>query len=110
MDPRDQAPGKTPNGLRPSTEGNAETPSEATGPRTAGPRKTMRTEKGNESHLKTAKKRSDKDRSDLTPNGVELEAERRKPSGEKYCDIEDIPSLTGVLAHFRLHLFNAVRT
>jgi hypothetical protein len=37
------------------------------------------------------------------PNGVELKAERRKPSGEKHCDIEDIPSLTGVLAHFRLH-------
>jgi len=36
-------------------------------------------------------------------NGVELKAERRKPSGEKHCDIEDIPSLTGVLAHFRLH-------
>jgi hypothetical protein len=34
-------------------------------------------------------------------NGVELKAERRKPSGEKHCD--DIPSLTGVLAHFRLH-------
>jgi hypothetical protein len=28
-------------------------------------------------------------------------AERRKPSGEKHCDIDDIPSLTGVLAHFR---------
>jgi hypothetical protein len=37
------------------------------------------------------------------PNGVELKAERRKPSGEKLCDIEDIPSLTGVLAHCRLH-------
>ena len=37
------------------------------------------------------------------PNGVELKAERRKPSGEKHCDIEDIPSLTGVLAHFRLN-------
>jgi len=37
------------------------------------------------------------------PNGVELKAERRKPSGEKHCDIEDIPSLTGVLAHFRFH-------
>jgi hypothetical protein len=33
---------------------------------------------------------------------VELKAERRKPSGEKHRDIEDIPSLTGVLAHFRL--------
>ena len=43
------------------------------------------------------------------PNGVELKAERRKPSGEKSCDIEDIPSLTGVLAHFRLHEFNAIR-
>jgi hypothetical protein len=39
----------------------------------------------------------------IKPNGVELKAERRKPSGEKPCDIEDIPSLTGVLAHFRLH-------
>jgi hypothetical protein len=39
----------------------------------------------------------------LAPNGVELKAERRKPSGEKPCDIEDTPSLTGVLAHFRLH-------
>jgi hypothetical protein len=39
----------------------------------------------------------------IKPNGVELKAERRKPSGEKHCDIEDIPSLTGVLAHFRLH-------
>ena len=37
------------------------------------------------------------------PNGVELKAERRKPSGEKPCDIQDAPSLTGVLAHFRLH-------
>jgi hypothetical protein len=46
---------------------------------------------------------------DFTPNGVELKAERRKPSGEKHCDIEDIPSLTGVLAHFRLHSFNAIR-
>ena len=44
-----------------------------------------------------------------TPNGFELKAERRKPSGEKHCDIEDIPSLTGVLAHFRLHSFNAIR-
>jgi hypothetical protein len=43
------------------------------------------------------------------PNGVELKAERRKPSGEKHCDIEDTPSLTGVLAHFRLHEFNAIR-
>jgi hypothetical protein len=41
--------------------------------------------------------------SGLKMNGVELKAERRKPSGEKHCDIEDIPSLTGVLAHFRLH-------
>jgi hypothetical protein len=45
----------------------------------------------------------------LTPAGVELKAERRKPSGEKHRDIEDIPSLTGVLAHFRLHEFNAIR-
>jgi hypothetical protein len=37
------------------------------------------------------------------PNGVELKAERRKPSGEKHFDIEDIPSLTGVFAHFRFH-------
>jgi len=37
------------------------------------------------------------------PNGVELKAERRKPSVEKPCDIEDNPSFTGVLAHFRLH-------
>jgi hypothetical protein len=44
----------------------------------------------------------------FTPNGVELKAERRKPSGEKHRDIEDIPSLTGVLAHFRLHEFNAI--
>jgi hypothetical protein len=39
----------------------------------------------------------------FVPNGVELKAERRTPSGEKHRDIEDIPSLTGVLAHFRLH-------
>jgi len=37
------------------------------------------------------------------PNGVELKAERRKPSGEEHCVIEDIPSLTGMLANFRLH-------
>ena len=37
------------------------------------------------------------------PNGVELKAERRKPSDEKPCDIVDTPSLTGVLAHFRFH-------
>jgi hypothetical protein len=36
-----------------------------------------------------------------SPEGVELKAERRKPSGEKHCEIEDNPSLTGVLAHFR---------
>jgi hypothetical protein len=42
------------------------------------------------------------------PNGVELKAERRKPSGEKNRDIENIPSLTGVLAHFRFHEFNAI--
>jgi hypothetical protein len=39
----------------------------------------------------------------MKTNCVELKAERRKPSGEKHCDIEDNPSLTGVLAHFRLH-------
>jgi len=39
----------------------------------------------------------------IKPNGVELKAERRKPSGEKTCDIEDTQSLTEVLAHFRLH-------
>jgi len=39
----------------------------------------------------------------IKPNGVELKAERRKPSGEKPCDIEDTPSLIGVLAHFRLN-------
>jgi hypothetical protein len=43
------------------------------------------------------------------PNSAEIKAERRKPSGEKPCDIEDSPSLTGVLAHFRLHQFNAIR-
>jgi hypothetical protein len=32
----------------------------------------------------------------------------RKPSGEKHCDIENLPSLTGVLAHFRFHEFNAL--
>jgi hypothetical protein len=37
-----------------------------------------------------------------------LKAERRKPSGEKPCDIEDNPSFTGVLAHCRLHQFNAM--
>jgi hypothetical protein len=42
-------------------------------------------------------------------NGVELKAERRKPSGEKHCDIEVIPPLTGVLAHFRFYEFNARR-
>jgi hypothetical protein len=41
-------------------------------------------------------------------NGVEFKAERRKPSGEKHCDIENLPSLTGVLAHFRFHEFNAI--
>jgi len=44
----------------------------------------------------------------LMANGVELKAERRKPSGEKHCDIENLPSLTGVLALFRLHSFNAI--
>jgi hypothetical protein len=43
------------------------------------------------------------------PYAVDLKAERRKPSGEKHCDIEDIPSLTGVLAHFRLHEYKAIR-
>jgi hypothetical protein len=38
-----------------------------------------------------------------------LKAERRKSSGEKHCDSEDIPSLTGVLAYFRFYQFNAVR-
>jgi len=37
----------------------------------------------------------------FSPEGVELKAERRKPSGEKHFEIEDNPSLTGVLAHFR---------
>jgi len=27
---------------------------------------------------------------------------------KKSCDIEDTPSLTGVLAHFRSHEFNAI--
>ena len=39
----------------------------------------------------------------LVPNGVDLKAERRKPSGEKPCDIVVTPSVTGVLAHFRLY-------
>jgi hypothetical protein len=38
----------------------------------------------------------------FTPKGVEIKAERRKPSGEKHCDIEDTPSFIGVLAHIRL--------
>jgi len=46
---------------------------------------------------------------DATPNGVELKAERREPTGEIHCETEDIPSLTGVLAHFRLHEFSAIR-
>ena len=41
-------------------------------------------------------------------NGVEFKAERRKPSGEQHCDIEDIPSPTEALAHFRLREFNAI--
>ena len=41
-------------------------------------------------------------------NSLGLKAERRKPSGEKHSDIEDIPSLTGVFAHFRLREFNAI--
>ena len=44
----------------------------------------------------------------FTRNGVESKAERRKPSGEKHCDIENLPSLTGVLGHFRFHEFNAI--
>jgi len=44
----------------------------------------------------------------FTRNGVESKAERRKPSGEKHCDIENLPSLTGVLAHFRFHEFNTI--
>jgi hypothetical protein len=44
----------------------------------------------------------------FTRNSVESKAERRKPSGEKHCDIENLPSLTGVLAHFRFHEFNAI--
>jgi len=44
----------------------------------------------------------------FTRNGVESKAERRKPSVEKQCDIENLPSLTGVLAHVRFHEFNAI--
>jgi len=44
----------------------------------------------------------------FTRNSVESKAERRKPSPEKHYDIENIPSLTGVLAHVRFHEFNAV--
>jgi hypothetical protein len=44
----------------------------------------------------------------FTRNGVELKTERRKPSGEKHCDIENLPSHTGVLAHFRFHEFNTI--
>ena len=44
----------------------------------------------------------------FTRNGVESKAERRKPSVEKHCDIENLPSLTGVLAHFRFHEFNTI--
>jgi hypothetical protein len=55
MDPKDQAPGKTPNGLRPSTEGNAEIPSEAIDPKIAGPQKTIRTAKASESQPRTTK-------------------------------------------------------
>ena len=44
----------------------------------------------------------------FTRNGVESKAERRKPSAEKQFDIENLPSLTGVLAHFRFHEFNAI--
>jgi len=45
----------------------------------------------------------------FTRNGVESKAERRKPSVEKHCDIENLPSLAGVIAHFRLHAFHAIR-
>ena len=41
-------------------------------------------------------------------NGVEFKAERRKPSGEKHCDIENLPSLTGVIALVRSHSFNPI--
>jgi hypothetical protein len=34
------------------------------------------------------------------PHGVELKAERREPSVEKHGKIKDIPTITGVLAHF----------
>jgi hypothetical protein len=69
----------------------------------------MRTAKASESQLETTKETEQRPFGfDL--NGDELKAKRRKPSVVKHCDIEDIPSLTGVLAHFRLHLFNAVRT
>jgi hypothetical protein len=42
-----------------------------------------------------------KDAVSFMPDGVELKAERRKPSGERHRDTENISSLTGVLAHFR---------
>jgi len=41
------------------------------------------------------------------PQGVELKAERRKPSFENHGKIKDIPTLTGVLACFHLHQNNA---
>jgi len=44
----------------------------------------------------------------FTRNSVESKAQRRKPSAEKQCDIENLPSLTGVLAHFRFHEFNTI--
>ena len=69
----------------------------------------MRTAKASESQLETTKETGHRPFG-LDLNGDELKAERRKPSVVKHCDIEDIPSLTEVLAHFRLHLFNAVRT
>lgn len=34
--------------------------------------------------------------------------EQREPSDEKSCNIEDTPSLSGVLAQFRSHQFNAI--
>ncbi len=39
----------------------------------------------------------------FTLNGVELKAERRKPSGEKYFEFDEIASLTGAIEHFRLY-------
>ncbi len=33
----------------------------------------------------------------------------REPSGDDHANEVDIPSLTGALAHFRFHYFNAIR-